>query len=194
MGRTWSLQTNIIAGFLGHHVTDPLGDDFPFDPNLHMDLFFHPAGYDAVAAFGGGDSGLNVDVSYDDFESRHGYFSNVPRMLDLTVNHSNWGDVMVDPNLVDPNNPALRRYTNGTAVVLVATPISGKSFKEWTIYDPNYPGDISHAASDSNAVLHLTMNADWKVDANFKCGSGMEPFVAVALLALAVGAGVRRWG
>jgi hypothetical protein len=201
---TWTIQANCVGDMLGEDVTDPIGGDFPFDPNLHMDLYLHPNGTNAVAAFSGGQAKQPqepfyvVDASYDDFENRTGYFTNVSHTLTLAVGHTNWGSVTVVPDLLDdpnhdPNSYSeVRRYTNGTEIVLTATPVSGKSFKEWTIYDPNYPGDLGHASADSNTVLYLTMNANWQVDADFKCGSGMEPFVAVALLALAVGVVVRR--
>jgi hypothetical protein len=34
--------------------------------------------------------------------------------------------------------------------------------------------------------------SDWEVTADFKCGSGLEPFIGLALLALALGVVVRR--
>jgi hypothetical protein len=138
-----------------------------------------------------------ADVAYDNVEVRTGRFSKDPRRLVLTLSHANWGTVTVDPDLRDPNDPntpanRLFRYTNGTEIVLSAEPIGGKTFKEWTVYDPNYPGDISHAVTDSNTVLYLTMNADWVVAADFKCGSGIPPFIAFALCALGLGLIVRR--
>jgi hypothetical protein len=113
------------------------------------------------------------------------------RKLDLTVNHSNWGSVTVDPGTIDPVR--CNKYIDGTAVTLTAVPIEKKSFKEWTIYDPNYPGDMSHAVTDSNNPITIVMNADWEVTADFKCGSGMEPFIGMSLFLLALGVAVRRF-
>jgi hypothetical protein len=140
---------------------------------------------------------LPAESAFDHIEVRTGKFSNDPRRLRLTIGHSNWGAVNVDPDLRDPNDPnrpdeKLFRYTKGTEVALTARPVSGKSFSGWTIYDPNYPGDLSHAATDANAVLYLTMNFNWQVDAAFKCGSGLPPFIAMALLALGIGIALRR--
>jgi hypothetical protein len=141
--------------------------------------------------------GFPADAAFDNIEVRNGRFSNTPRRLHLTVGHTNWGAIGANPDLRDPTDPntpdeKIYRYTDGTNVVLVAQPISGKSFKEWLVYDPNYPGDLNHATTDSNSVLRLTMNADWVVEADFKCGSGLEPFVAMVLIALAAGVVVRR--
>jgi hypothetical protein len=104
----------------------------------------------------------------------------------------------VDPALPDPNDPNTRtdrvfRYTEGTEVVLTAMPVGGKGFKAWTIYDPNFPGDVGHATMDSNSVLYLTMDADWQIEVDFKCGSGLPPFIAAAVLALGVAVAVRRF-
>jgi hypothetical protein len=146
-------------------------------------------------------NGFPADVVYDNIEGRLGIWNGVARKLTLNVAHSNWmqsmtidpiADPRYDPN--DPNNVnhLELRYTDGTPIVLTATPISGKSFKAWTIYDPNYPGDVSHATVDSNTVLYLTMNADYTIDADFKCGSGLPPFVAMAAFALGAALMIRR--
>jgi hypothetical protein len=106
--------------------------------------------------------------------------------LTLNVSHSNWGTITVEPNLP--------LYCPNAVVTLTAVPVSGKSFKEWTIYDPNYPGDVGHVTRDSNTLLHLTMDADRQVDADFKCGSGMEqvlPLLA-AVMTVCAAAGWRR--
>ncbi len=138
-----------------------------------------------------------ADAKFDDIECRTGVFNGIGRKLTLNIAHDNWGSITVDPDLrhpADPNTLAEKwfQYTDGTQIVLVATPISGKAFKEWTIYDPNYPGDVNHAVSDSNAVLCLTMDADYEVDVDFKCGSGLEPLLGVGLLVLTLAAVLRR--
>ncbi|MBN1346653.1 MAG: hypothetical protein JXQ73_28440 [Phycisphaerae bacterium] len=104
--------------------------------------------------------------------------------LSLSLVNPQYGSVAVEPNL--PGHPA------GSVVVLTAEPIEGKSFNRWVIFDPNYPGDANFGTIDSNLVLYLTMDEDKSVEAAFKCGSGMPPFVAMSLLALAVGVVIRR--
>jgi uncharacterized repeat protein (TIGR02543 family) len=104
--------------------------------------------------------------------------------LTLNVLHSNWGSVGIEPN--DPNLPPFT-YRPGTEVTLTAMPNEGKIAKPWTIYDPNYPGDPGHATENGSSVLVLIMNSNQYVDADFKCGSGMEqalPLLAVGLIAL----------
>jgi hypothetical protein len=99
--------------------------------------------------------------------------------LTLSVSHNNWGSVNVEPNL-----PA---YPEGATVTLTAEPISGKSFKEWTIYDPNYPGDANLAEADSNSSITVVMNTNRQIDADFKCGSGLDsmlPLLSLVLLAM----------
>ncbi len=214
----WTMQGNCVGALLGGTIIDEINGDFPFDPNIHMDLYVHEEGYDCVAAFAGGDTYWPPynpcdDVSYDDFEVRSGYFTNVSHTLTLNVVKPEMGVVWIDPDLLDdpnevgwhdpsgpsgydPNYPPdpnfLRRYTDGTQIVLTAQANSGKMLKEWTIYDPNYPGDANHAVFDTNTVLYLTMDADWEVQAKFKCGSSVPPFVAMTLLALGLAVVVRR--
>ena len=110
-------------------------------------------------------------------------------------------DLLDDPNLTkDPNgySPTAdpnyqRRYTDGTEIVMVATPVEGKSFKQWKIYDPNHPGDSSYVNVDTNAVLYLTMDGDYEIEAIFKCGSGeMLPPVGMVLGMLTLSVVARR--
>ena len=137
--------------------------------------------------------------------------------LQLDVKNASRGTITIDPDLLDdpndapwfisgdPNDPNnwngtyprdpewLRRYSDGTEVVLVAEAIPGKSFTAWTVFDPNYPGDRDHAVEDTNSVLYLTMDADWEVEAAFGCGSSeLLPPLGMVLLALAAGVVVRR--
>ena len=97
-----------------------------------------------------------------------------------------------DPNVpTDPNE--LRRYTDGTEIVMVGTPAEGKLFRVWKIYDPNYPGDANYITEDSNTVLYLTMDGDYAIEAIFKCGSAeMLPPVGIVLVALTVGFVIRK--
>ena len=143
-------------------------------------------------------SGFPADAAYDHIEARTGVFSPTARHLTLSVKNANKGLIVIDPNLVDPNDTGdeklrLRRYSDGTQVVMVAEPLEGKSFKGWTIFDPNYPGDRDHAVDDTNSVLYLTMDADWEIEASFACGSSeMLPPIGMVLLALSVGVVIRR--
>lgn len=74
-----------------------------------------------------------------------------------------------DPN-AEPNDPPA--YPEGLPVTLVAEPVEGKSFREWRVFDANYPGDANYATIDSNMTLTLVMDRDTQVEAVFKCGSG----------------------
>ncbi len=106
--------------------------------------------------------------------------------LILTVLHPEWGTILVEPNL-----PA---YPAGSLVTLTATPISGKSFDGWTLYDPAHPGDGNYiVVIDPNTlanplVLPLTINASTEVEAKFKCGSGVNQMLP--MLAFMLGTGV----
>ena len=163
-------------------------------------LFYPPEGRCAVRSQSGRydmwDNGFPADVVYDDFEAREGLFDpNDPRLLDLTISSAHMGTVNIDPDVPDPNDPnaptkRLCRYTNGTEIVLIAEPLSGKSLKHWIIYDPNFPGDANHAVTDANSILYLTMDADWEVEAAFKCGGGAELVMPLGMVLLALFAGV----
>lgn len=110
--------------------------------------------------------------------------------LTVTVINPAWGDVDLDPDPDDPNLPA---YPPATVVTLTAQPSMGKSFTQWRLFDPNFPGDANHATVDTNTILQLTLDTNMEVEAGFKCGSsGMAPFIGLALL-LAVTSATRRW-
>ncbi len=162
------------------------------------DYWYWPEGGSFVLAVSDEDwtNGFPAEVAYDNFEVRTGIFTNQPCRLQLTLNAAGRGAVEVDPALEDPNDPntdleRLYRYTDGTEVVLVAEAVEGKSFKQWKVYDPNFPGDANYVTLDTNTVLMLTMDGDYDVRAEFNCGSGVPPFLAMSLLALA-GAGLLR--
>jgi probable HAF family extracellular repeat protein len=89
--------------------------------------------------------------------------------LTIETAHGDWGRVEIAPEPNDGNAPA---YRAGTVVTLTAIPIEGKAFKQWEIYDPNYPGDLNHITIDANNPLTLKMDDDYRVTAAFKCGSG----------------------
>ena len=162
--------------------------------------FYFSEGRTAVASWSSDyvnwGNGFPVDVVYDDFEARKGMFDpNNPRQLDLTITNGHMGTINLNldvPDPTDPNTAAARlcRYTNGTEIVLIAEPLSGKSLKHWIIWDPNHPGDANYTSTDTNTVLYLTMDADWEVEAAFKCGGGSDLVMPLGMVLLALFAGV----
>jgi hypothetical protein len=176
---TWDMQVAIISNRL--------------DPN---NWTYWTEGLSGVAAYGSSDTGRgpDADISFDNIEIRHGKFTNQSRTLKLSCLHSNWGTIDLEPNLVDPNDSTIQRYTKGTRIVLAATPNEKKVFKGWTIWsDPNYYGDANYAVLDTNSVLHLTMDIDYAVDADFKCASGVEPLLVIGLMTLTAAVVFRRY-
>jgi len=171
-----------------------------WDPDTDPLLFYRSEGRSAVAALSSDPlnwgNGFPADAIYDAFEAREGFFDpNDPRLLDLTISNSHMGTININPDVPDPNDPntadaRLCRYTNGTEIVLIAEPLSGKSLKHWIIWDPNHPGDANHVVTDTNSVLYLTMDADWEVEAAFKCGGGSELVMPLGMVLLALFAGV----
>jgi hypothetical protein len=176
-----------------------------WDPNDALFQYWSDGvvGYGTLGADGDHSPG-HADAKFDEIECRWGTFTNVSRTLALTVKTPEKGSVTIDPDLLDDPNHAsrdpniltdpneLRRYTDGTEVVLVATPVAGKSWRAWKIYDPNHPGDANYAVEDSNTILYLTMDGDYEIEAIFKCGSGgVMPPMAVAAFFLVV-IGLRR--
>ncbi len=123
-------------------------------------------------------------------------YGNVARKLELTIKNADKGMVGVDPDVKkyvsaqDSKTQGLYKFPETTAVTLTAIPTTG-SFKEWTIFDPNYPGDRGHAVTDTNLVLSLTMDNDWEIEAAFKCGSS-EMIMPLGLVLLALTAAVVR--
>jgi len=98
-----------------------------------------------------------------------------------------------DPNL-EPNDPPA--YPEGVSVTLFAVPVSGKSFVEWEIYDPNHPGDSNYMTLDANNPITLVMDQGREVVAVFKCGSGAGAFLPVLagglLVCRFIAGGLRR--
>ncbi len=199
------------------------GDKFDWDGVWDIDLhvltnwdpneiggeghLYWASGETAVATIGAPENGSPnmADGKFDCIEVRWGTFTNVSHALSLTVTNDHMGSVLIDPDLLDDSNnidpnywdptdwTALRRYTNGTQVVLTAQPLSGKSLKHWIIWDPNHPGDANYVAQDTNTVLYLTMDADWVIEAAFKCGgSSALPPIAMVLLGLTLTLIIRR--
>jgi len=142
----------------------------------------------------------DVYSAFDQVEARTGRFDpNNPRTL--TVKMKDCSDLTIDPDLLqdanqDPNDLGeLRRYTNGTAIVLSAVvPTGNKVFKKWTVKGPNDSGDpLYQIVVDTNELVYLTMDGDYLVKATCKCGGGgIEPFAGMVLLVLGLGVLVRR--
>ena len=84
---------------------------------------------------------------------------------------------------VDPNQPV---YEPNQTITLTATANQGRAFRQWEIYDPNYPGDVNHATIDTNDVLVLVMDTDKHVSAAFECGSGASMLIPLGVLLTAL--------
>ncbi len=179
---TWDIERHVVT---------------EWDPNTDE---YYQGGDCGVAAYGAPPyTGPNpvAYAAFDEVEARWGDFTTVSRTLSLEVVNPTKGFVTTDPDLLDdaaadPNDPnELRRYTDGTEVMLAATPTEG-SFKFWKVFDPNHPGDANYVVEDTNAVLYLTMDADQQVEAVFKCGTSALPAPLMAIIALTVTWIVRR--
>jgi len=178
-----------------------LGDEW-WQGDADKSVFYHSEGRTFFGAMSADytywGNGYPADCVYDEVEARTG-FRQLYRKTDLTITNPQHGSVSVlpPPDVYDPDDPnaddhRVLRYADGTALVLTAEPVSGKSLKQWTIYDPNFPGDDNYAVTDTNSVLYLTLDANYEVNAHFKCGGSVPPFVALALLALALTVVIRR--
>jgi hypothetical protein len=101
--------------------------------------------------------------------------------LMLNVVNGSWGSVTLDPEPNDANAPS---YRAGTLITLTATPLEGKLFGHWEIFDPNHAGDSNFALLDTNNPLVVAMDSDRVVTAHFKCGNntGLLPLLTLLLL------------
>jgi hypothetical protein len=180
-----------------------------WDPNDPIHRYWSEGlcGMASCGAPGNGSPGLG-DAKFDEIEIRWGTFSNVSHTLHLAkIKSEDYGTVTIDPDLLDdPNNAStdpnvitdtdeLRRYTYGTEIVLTATPAEGRGWKKWKIWDdPNHYPDPNYEASDTNAVIYLTMDRDYVVEAIFSCSadSSVLPPIGMVMLLLMLGVVVRR--
>ncbi len=121
----------------------------------------------------------------------------------LTLDYVNpqWGQVQISPepddaNLppLDPDDPNAPKYPGGTEVTLTAEGVGQGTFNEWRIYDPNHPGDANYMVTDANNPITIVMEANQEVTAVFKCGSGVAPFLPMALVLMGLAALTRRKG
>lgn len=106
---------------------------------------------------------LSFDMSALDYERIYA--------LTLTTVNEQFGEIAIDPEPDDANNMV---FPAGTDVVLAAQPNAGRVFHHWKIFDPNFPGDETHAVLDANLTTTINMMADRQVEAVFKCGSGVD--------------------
>ncbi len=102
-----------------------------------------------------------------------------PPFYALTVTKTNggMGEVQLDPVPRTPNSPA---YLSGTLVTLTSVPNPGKSFKQWEIYDPNYPDDDNYVVIDTTNPIAIELYEDRQINAVFKCGSATGILLPVA--------------
>jgi len=107
--------------------------------------------------------------------------------LTLSVINGSRGAVTLNP---EPGNADAPTYPAGTVVTLTATPIEGRSFRQWEVYDPNYPSDAGHAIIDANTTLTLVMDTDKQVAAVFEGGSSVP---CLPGLLFVIGLGVIAW-
>jgi hypothetical protein len=106
--------------------------------------------------------------------------------LTLGISNSMLGEVYLEPEPNDANQPAYA-YAPGTVVTLTAVPDEGKSFDQWTLYDPNHPGDANYAAADTNLTTTVVMGTDREVTAKFRCGTGAAPMLPAMVILLTAG-------
>ncbi|MBN1347380.1 MAG: hypothetical protein JXQ73_32120 [Phycisphaerae bacterium] len=114
-----------------------------------------------------------------------------PPMATLTISENlpAYGDVDLDPQSEDPNAAV---FPQGATVTLTAVPVEGRTFRQWTLFDPNFPDDDNYATFDANASITVLMNADRQVKAVWNCGAGAGPLLPMTLTVLGLTAWVRR--
>ncbi len=95
--------------------------------------------------------------------------------LDLQVVQPSWGHVDLDPLPPDPN---VLEYPIGRALTMTAVAEPNYVFVDWTLFDPNHPGDANYAAHDPNAAVPIIMSADRQAVATF--GPLIAPLVVTA--------------
>ena len=144
-----------------------------------------------LLSYGGmGVNGLPAEAFYDDVEVGDGVFAPTPkRIIQMSTYHGENGTVSSTPAGKKWYDwiPGDWEYIEGTAVTLTALPNSGKIFLKWKY---NELGGAT--IEDTNTTLDLLMDRDWQVEAQFKCGSSVPPFLAMTLLAFGVAVVVRR--
>lgn len=167
-----------VVGGMGTLIVDG-------DPNLTISLEVGLTGQATTnlntAGFGdyAGDTWCEVLV-------RRFCFGNDGLTLTVTEQNEPWGEVLTWPNYTS--------YFPGTEILLSGEAIEGKVLSHWLIYDPNWPGDANHAASDVNNPMALVIQNDVHAEAVFKCGSGSGQALPLAACFLATMLFVGRKG
>ena len=186
---------------------DPTDPTKPLDPNLTAADFSGMTVAEMAVAYQGSAGGTGFDIGelglswiqYVRIEDVDG--SSATTEIDavadaapfygltLTVRNDQMGEIALDPEPWDANAPI---YRADTTVTLTATPIEGKSFKCWEIFDPNHPGDPNYAVIDSNASTTILMDTHREVTASFTCGSELGPMLPTLTVMLGAYAMVLR--
>lgn len=177
--RTLTLASNPPEGGT-INADPPPGGDGKYANGTVVTLTAMPAGGFLFSNWSGNVSGSTnpTTITMDGNKSVTANFVD-GQALTLNVVNASWGTVDVEPNLP--------LYAPGTSVTLTASPIEGKSFRGWTIWsDPGLYPDANYAVTDTNAVLQLTMDHDYAVEAAFKCGSGLSEALPALTIGLAV--------
>ncbi len=134
-----------------------------------------------------------TDVGYDVRVSEYVSWiqSRIPplRTLTVTVTNALFGHVNLSPEPADSNVP---QYPSGVWVTLTAIPNDGRSFGQWTLYDPNHPDDLNFATIDANTVITIRMDTDRQVEAAFSCGAGLAFVLPLVLGMSALSGWVRH--
>jgi hypothetical protein len=191
---SWTLTVNALRHMLTLAASPSEGGSITADPNADPNdgKYAHGTvvtltgnraeGY-AFDRWGGDANEPNnpVQVIMDADKNITGTFGYPGRQLTLNNLHPNWGRADVWPWHFDS------WFVQDTNVRLTAIPVEGKAFTEWTLYDPNFPGDIEHAGIDSNNPIVIIMESDRSADYDFKCGSGVDQVVPLLTLALGMG-------
>jgi len=149
-----------------------------------------PVGTDFIAIVAAAEENIYNDTTEPEFD---GHYCDAvtlevfrsEHVLTLSVVNGSWGSVEAEPNL--------STYPAGTPVTLTATPIEGKYFRHWEVYDPCHPNDANYVTYDANETTTIVMNADRQVTAVFKCSSGVEQMLLLAIVGLCVLGFVARW-
>jgi len=126
---------------------------------------------------------VNFDVRISEYTAW--IDAQIPEYKTLTLNVKNGtrDHVGIEPQPTDRNQP---EFPAGIEVVLTADPNGDKVWSRWKVFDPNHPDDANYIATDTNAVLYLTMDADWRVKAIFKCGSGLGVLGPVVVIGIPI--------
>lgn len=119
---------------------------------------------------------------------RRGFILTPLYELVITYKGGSYGQVTIDPEPNDPNQPTFRA---GTLVTLTAWPYEGGYFDGWTIFDANHPDDANYATLDTNQATTILMDADRHVQAKFNCSGGAGPLLPLLAISL-LGVVIRR--